>query len=303
MLVERLDIEIPSSDSDPDATFGEEVGNFIQVYTSASVTAAAIVTNGGTNNTFYYALPGDCPTVCTVCTAGCLFTTTSGYVGVGIPDKSMLYSNTPSNTPGSWFGIATTAGRCTPGMDIGAVTGNLVKITGMNATYSSITGTRVSAASSNCGVWEVAIGRPTYPATLAPTLPTVAPSFRPTQPTLQPSTAPPTVPLTCAQIPACSSSSVICPVPGFNYLTEGGGAVGTYYYVLHGDYPVVYNASVTITVNDLNNGTDTTTCTQDYSRSLDDVSFLLLLQFDLIYIFELHFYYDLMNNSYCYLFL
>lgn len=272
--MERLDIEVPLIEPEPDATIGEEVSSFIQVYTSASISAAPIVTNGGTANTFYYALPADCPSVCTVCTAGCLFTTLSGYVGVGKPDKSLPYSNTPSNTPGSWFGIATTAKNCTPGMNIDAVTGTLVSITGMNATYSSVTGTRVSASSSYCGTWVKDIPRPTYAASQAPTLPTRAPTLRPTQPTRQPSTAPPTMPLTCSQLPACTYSNIICPVPGFNYLTEGGGAVGTYYYVLHGIYPVVYNASVTITLADLNNGTDTTSCTQAYSRALDDVRFL-----------------------------
>jgi hypothetical protein len=99
-----------------------------------------------------------------------------------------------------------------------------------------------------------------------------SPSFKPTKPTAQPITPPPTMPRTCSQI--CTSSSVICPVPGFNNITEGVGAVGTYYYVMHGSFPVVYNASVTVTVADLNNGTDTTACTQSYSRALDDVSFI-----------------------------
>lgn len=50
----------------------------------------------------------------------------------------------------------------------------------------------------------------------------------------------------------------------------GGGAVGTYVYVNHNGTPVVSSASVTITPKDLDKGTDTTSCTQDYSRSLDD---------------------------------
>lgn len=62
-----------------------------------------------------------------------------------------------------------------------------------------------------------------------------------------------------------------CPVAGDNYLVEGGGAIGDYYYVLHGSIPVVSTASVEITIADLDKGTDTTSCTQDYSRSLDDV--------------------------------
>lgn len=83
------------------------------------------------------------------------------------------------------------------------------------------------------------------------------------------------MPMTCSQIASCSSASVVCPVPGYNYLTEGKGAIGTYYYVLHGNFPVVYNASATISPTDLNNGTDTTACTQDYSRALDDVSYFV----------------------------
>jgi hypothetical protein len=69
---------------------------------------------------------------------------------------------------------------------------------------------------------------------------------------------------------SCFCTTVPCPVAGYNYLTEGGGAVGTYYYVLHNNYPVVSSASVTITKSDLDKGSDTTSCTQDYSRSLDD---------------------------------
>ena len=50
----------------------------------------------------------------------------------------------------------------------------------------------------------------------------------------------------------------------------GGGSVGTYYYVTHNGIPVVSSASVTIYPSDLDKGSDTTSCTQSYSRSLDD---------------------------------
>ena len=50
----------------------------------------------------------------------------------------------------------------------------------------------------------------------------------------------------------------------------GGGAVGTYNYVSHSGKAVVSSASITITSADLDKGSDTTSCTQDYSRSLDD---------------------------------
>ena len=40
--------------------------------------------------------------------------------------------------------------------------------------------------------------------------------------------------------------------------------------MLHNNYPVVKSAKVTITAANLDMGTETTTCTQSYSRSLDD---------------------------------
>lgn len=49
----------------------------------------------------------------------------------------------------------------------------------------------------------------------------------------------------------------------------GGGGTGTYNYVSHG-VPVVSSASVTITKANLDMGSDTTSCTQTYSRNLDD---------------------------------
>jgi len=53
-------------------------------------------------------------------------------------------------------------------------------------------------------------------------------------------------------------------------LRLGGGGTGTYTYETHGSYPVVKSASVTITKSNLDMGSDTTSCTQDYSRNLDD---------------------------------
>jgi hypothetical protein len=68
----------------------------------------------------------------------------------------------------------------------------------------------------------------------------------------------------------CVCTTVPCPVEGTNYLTEGGGSTGTYHYSLHNGHEVVTSASVTITKANLDQGSDTTSCTQDYSRSLDD---------------------------------
>ena len=50
----------------------------------------------------------------------------------------------------------------------------------------------------------------------------------------------------------------------------GGGAEGTYYYSDHNGTPVVTSASVTLTMADMDQGTETTSCTQEYSRTLDD---------------------------------
>lgn len=69
---------------------------------------------------------------------------------------------------------------------------------------------------------------------------------------------------------SCVCTSVPCPVSGANYLTEGGGGTGTYYYSLHNNIPVITSASVRITTSNLDKGSDTTSCTQSYSRMLDD---------------------------------
>ena len=75
--------------------------------------------------------------------------------------------------------------------------------------------------------------------------------------------------LSSASNSTCVCTTVPCPIVGTNYLTVGGGAVGTYKYVDHG-VPVVSSASITIDISQIDMGTDTTSCTQDYSRSLDD---------------------------------
>lgn len=68
----------------------------------------------------------------------------------------------------------------------------------------------------------------------------------------------------------CSCCTVPCPVEGVNMLTVGGGAIGTYIYTLVGSTPVVTSASVTITLAQIDMGTDSSTCTSAYARSLDD---------------------------------
>jgi hypothetical protein len=69
---------------------------------------------------------------------------------------------------------------------------------------------------------------------------------------------------------ACFCTTVPCPISGSNYLTIGGGGAGTYYYSLHNNIPVVTSASVRISINNMDKGSDTTSCTQSYARSLDD---------------------------------
>jgi len=69
---------------------------------------------------------------------------------------------------------------------------------------------------------------------------------------------------------SCVCTTVPCPISGANYLTEGGGGTGTYYYSLHNNIPVVTSASAHITKNNMDKGSDTTSCTQSYSRMLDD---------------------------------
>ena len=69
----------------------------------------------------------------------------------------------------------------------------------------------------------------------------------------------------------CVCTTVPCPDIGMNLIQMGGGTAKiTYEYKLHGDYPVVVNAYGAITPLDLDYGTDTTSCTQKYSRMLDD---------------------------------
>jgi hypothetical protein len=68
----------------------------------------------------------------------------------------------------------------------------------------------------------------------------------------------------------CVCTTVPCPVAGPNYLSAGGGGQGIYNYVTHSGYAVVSTVSVSLGPKDLGTGTDTTSCTQSYSRMLDD---------------------------------
>jgi hypothetical protein len=68
----------------------------------------------------------------------------------------------------------------------------------------------------------------------------------------------------------CYCTTVPCPIEGKNLLTIGGGTNATYYYSLHNNIPVISSVNANISIQNMNKGTDTTTCTQNYARSLDD---------------------------------
>lgn len=69
----------------------------------------------------------------------------------------------------------------------------------------------------------------------------------------------------------CICTTVSCPNAGENTLVMGkGSAKITYEYDLHGEYPVIVRAHGSITQSDLDHGTDTTSCTQQYARLLED---------------------------------
>ena len=68
----------------------------------------------------------------------------------------------------------------------------------------------------------------------------------------------------------CVCTTTPCPVPGINNLIQGGGANITYIYTQHGEHAVVTSARGVIYPSSLGNGTSTTSCTQAYSRILDD---------------------------------
>ena len=69
----------------------------------------------------------------------------------------------------------------------------------------------------------------------------------------------------------CVCTTVPCPVEGKNTLNAGGGGAGEYIYTLTSDgIPIVSSAKVTVSSKDMDRGTDTTSCTQSYSRQMDD---------------------------------
>ena len=69
----------------------------------------------------------------------------------------------------------------------------------------------------------------------------------------------------------CVCTTVDCPIQGKNSLVMGdGNAHMSYIYDQHGEYLVVTSATGTLTPGSLDNGSETTSCTQKYSRILED---------------------------------
>jgi hypothetical protein len=69
----------------------------------------------------------------------------------------------------------------------------------------------------------------------------------------------------------CVCTTVDCPVEGSNKIIMGNGsAIIDYTYKTFSDYPLVSSATGTITPDSLDHGSGTTSCTQSYSRMLED---------------------------------
>jgi hypothetical protein len=69
----------------------------------------------------------------------------------------------------------------------------------------------------------------------------------------------------------CVCTTVPCPVEGNNTVIMGNGNANIeYVYAIHNNHEVVISASGTISPGSLDHGTETTSCTQKYSRMLED---------------------------------
>lgn len=73
------------------------------------------------------------------------------------------------------------------------------------------------------------------------------------------------------QISPCVCTTVECPQEGSNLIVMGNGsAIIEYVYSLHKENEVVISAQGTLTPDALDHGSGTTSCTQTYSRMLED---------------------------------
>ena len=69
----------------------------------------------------------------------------------------------------------------------------------------------------------------------------------------------------------CVCTTVSCPEVGSNHIVMGNGNANMYYYYINrGEFNVILSANGTINTNSLDNGSETTSCTQKYSRLLED---------------------------------
>jgi len=70
---------------------------------------------------------------------------------------------------------------------------------------------------------------------------------------------------------SCICTTVQCPIIGINTLVMGGGYSTIHYnYIEQNGHPVVSSAEGIVSIDSLDKGTDTTDCTQKYSRMLED---------------------------------
>lgn len=69
----------------------------------------------------------------------------------------------------------------------------------------------------------------------------------------------------------CPCADPICPDVGVRTIAVGSGStLASYLYVSHNSTAVVSSASVSIGISDIDHGTDSNSCTEHYSRLLDD---------------------------------
>ena len=78
-------------------------------------------------------------------------------------------------------------------------------------------------------------------------------------------------PLSLTISTTCICTTVECPTTGQNNITMGNGYANIdYIYSYHSNHPVVISAIGTLSPDALDHGTETTSCTQQYARMLED---------------------------------
>jgi len=125
---------------------------------------------------------------------------------VGKPNPALPYDTSAQGKQGSWIPLAITAiassggTKCVSGGGVGAVTGSLVTIIGLNGTYGTNTGTRVNSQTASCGHWIIDVS----PSSMPSAIPTFSTSVRPSV------TSAPSIPTTSPSsiIPSSKPSGV-----------------------------------------------------------------------------------------------